>query len=93
VRVALGATPGRIVSAIVNQAVRPVLAGVAIGGGLAALVLNNKVVRSELFGVTPADGVTLLAVAGVLGAAALLAALIPARRAAGIDPIQALREE
>jgi ABC-type antimicrobial peptide transport system permease subunit len=70
-----------------------VLAGVAIGGGLAALVLNNKVIRSELFGVTPADGVTLLAVAGTLAAAAMVAALIPARRAAGIDPIQALREE
>jgi putative ABC transport system permease protein len=93
VRVALGATPGRIVSAVVNQAVRPVLAGVAIGAGIAALVLNAKVIRSELFGVSPGDGVTLLAVTAVLASAALLAALIPARRAAGIDPIQALREE
>jgi ABC-type lipoprotein release transport system permease subunit len=93
VRVALGATPGRIVSAVVSQALRPVMAGVAIGAGLAAMVLNASAIRSELFGVTPADGVTLMAVAGVLGAAAMLAALIPARRAAGIDPIQALREE
>ncbi len=93
VRVALGATPGRIVSAVMNQAVQPVFTGVAVGAGLAALVLNNKMIRSELFGVTPADGVTLMAVAAVLAAAAMMAALIPARRAAGIDPIQALREE
>jgi putative ABC transport system permease protein len=93
VRVALGATPGRIISAIVSQAVRPVLAGVVIGAGLAAIVLNNRVIRSELFGVTPADGITLLGVAAVLAAAAMLAALIPARRAAAIDPIRALREE
>ncbi|SRR5579871_95126 len=93
VRVALGATPGRIVSAVMKQALRPVLAGAGIGALLAAAVLNNKVVRSELFGVTPADAITLAAVVGVLGAAAMLAALIPARRAAGIDPIRALREE
>jgi len=93
VRVALGATPGRIVSAVVNQAMRPVLAGVVVGAGLAAMVLNASTIRSELFGVTPADGFTLMAVAAALAAAALLAALIPARRAAGIDPIQALREE
>ena len=95
VRVALGATPGRIASNVVADAARPVLAGLAGGALLAAVVIgaNAKFIRGELFGVSFVDGVTLAEVGIALAGAAILAALIPARRAAGIDPLAALREE
>jgi putative ABC transport system permease protein len=60
---------------------------------LAMLALNTKALQSLLFGVRVTDGVTLVSVVATLALVAVTAALIPARRAAAIDPIQALREE
>jgi ABC-type antimicrobial peptide transport system permease subunit len=92
-RVALGAEPGRIVAGVILVAARPVLIGLGAGAVLTALVLNTKALRSLLFGVYLTDSVTLVSVIATLALVAVIAALGPARRAAGIDPIQALREE
>jgi putative ABC transport system permease protein len=92
-RVALGAEPGRIVAGVILVAARPVLVGLAVGALLATLALNTNALRSSLFGVRLTDGVTLVSVIATLALVAVIAALGPARRAAAIDPIQALREE
>ena len=91
VRIALGATPRSVVGTIVRRASTLVILGLAIGvAGALALV---RVLEGELFGVTPTDPGAFTAVAVVLGATALLASLIPAWRAARVDPLVALRTE
>jgi putative ABC transport system permease protein len=92
-RVALGADPRRIVAGVILMAARPVLVGLGVGAVLAVLALNTKALQSLLFGIRLTDGVTLISVVSTLAAVAVIAALGPARRAAAIDPIQALREE
>lgn len=90
IRVALGAGRSRIMRNVVGDALLVVLAG---GGlGLAAAYVAARAVGSMLTGVTPADPVTYAAAALVLAAAALAASLGPARRAASIDPLLALRQ-
>lgn len=91
VRMAFGAGPGQVVSAIVRDAMVPLALGVTLG--LAGAALATRVVESFLFGVSPRDPGTFVAVAAVLGVAGLLAAWLPARRAARVDPVQALRAE
>jgi putative ABC transport system permease protein len=92
-RVALGAEPSRIVAGVIYDASKPVLLGLGAGSVLAAVALNAKVVRSALFGVGITDAVTLMSVVAILALVSLLAAIVPAKRAVGIDPIKALREE
>jgi putative ABC transport system permease protein len=92
-RVALGAEPSRIVAGVIYDAAKPVLLGLAAGSILAALALNARTVRSALFGVGVTDAVTLLSVVAILALVSLMAAIVPAKRAIGIDPITALREE
>jgi len=91
VRMALGATPGRILGMMLASAARWTVAGLAIGaaGSLAAA----RLLRSLLFHVQPADPVAVVAAVAALCAIALLAAAAPARRAARLDPMVALREE
>ncbi|HYB95493.1 MAG TPA: ADOP family duplicated permease [Vicinamibacterales bacterium] len=90
VRAALGASRGRILSMVLGDAGRLMLTGVAIGCGLA--LGAAQAVRSLLFGLDADDTATLAIAAGVLLGCGLLSAAWPARRAAAIDPIQALRE-
>jgi putative ABC transport system permease protein len=90
-RMALGAEPGDVVRLVVRQGA--VLAGLGIGAGLLASVGLARALGSLLFGVTALDPVTFLGVPLVLAGAALLAAYLPARRAARIDPLAALRCE
>ena len=89
VRLALGARPGQVCAAVIGDAVKLSAAGVALGLllglGLATMAAN------QLFGVSPADPLTLAGVAAVLLAAAAVAAFVPARRAMRTDPIGALR--
>ena len=92
-RVALGAQPGRIVAGVIFVAARPVLVGLGVGAVLAVLALNTKALQSLLFEVRLTDGATLVSVVATLALVAVTAALVPARRAAAIDPIRALREE
>jgi ABC-type antimicrobial peptide transport system permease subunit len=69
----------------------PVLAGLVVG--MAGALALGRLSAGLLFGVPPHDPATLAAAAAVLGLAALLACALPARRAARIDPAQALRDE
>ncbi|HSA56500.1 MAG TPA: ABC transporter permease [Gemmatimonadaceae bacterium] len=90
VRMALGATPRTVLLLVVRQGVRPVVLGVLLG--LAASAAVTRILGTLLYDVSATDPVTLIAVAaGVLGIA-IAAAAIPARRAARIDPLAALRE-
>jgi predicted permease len=88
IRLALGASRANVVRLVVRQAAVPVIAGVVIGAFGAAFAA--QALATQLVNVRPNDPQTFLAVAGVLALVALLAAFIPARRAAGLDPTAAL---
>jgi putative ABC transport system permease protein len=89
VRVALGASRTDVVSMVVGEGVRLAVTGLAIGA-LGAVVLG-ALLSTVLFGVGPVDAVTYVAVSAVLLGVAALACLLPALRAASIDPMAALR--
>jgi putative ABC transport system permease protein len=91
IRVALGANSTRVLAMVLGQGMRAVLVGVAVG--IAGALAATRMLESMLFGVNADDPVTFGATAAVLVAAALVAAYIPARRAARVDPIVALRCE
>jgi ABC-type antimicrobial peptide transport system permease subunit len=69
------------------------LAGIGAGVGIAVAFGLTRLMSSLLFRVSPLDGVTYVAVSVVLVAAAVLASYLPARRAAALDPVEALRAE
>jgi len=91
VRMALGAQAGTVNRMILSEAVRLIAAGIVIG--LAGSAAAARLLRGLLFEVSAADPATMAAVAVVLGMAALLASYIPARRAAAVNPVDALRAE
>jgi predicted permease len=91
VRVALGAQRLDILRMAVGEGMFVVAIGLLLG--LAGTLTVTRVFQSMLFGVNAADPVTLIVVAGILAAVALLACYIPARRATRIDPLTALRVE
>lgn len=91
VRLALGAQRGDLLWLVLRQASVMLVSGVVIGLGLA--VASGRVVRSYLYGVSARDGWTLGLVAVTLMTIGLLAAYLPARRAAMVDPMEALRAE
>jgi predicted permease len=91
VRIALGAQRNTVYRLILKEAGALVLTGIVIGTGCA--IVAASLMRNLLFGTAPWDITTLISVAVVLGASALLASFLPARRAASVDPISALRAE
>ncbi|HTS64372.1 MAG TPA: ABC transporter permease [Candidatus Acidoferrales bacterium] len=89
IRIALGAGQTDVLRIVVAQSMLPVVAGLAIG--LAASLALTRLMAGMLYGVAAGDPVTLIAVALLLSAVALLATVIPARRAARVAPAIALR--
>jgi len=89
VRMALGATRADVVALVVRQAAVPLGAGL-VAGAIASLALSG-VLRAQLFGVSPRDPWTLVGAAVLLACVGLAASLVPARRAASVDPTEALR--
>ncbi len=91
IRMALGAEPGQVLAAILREGMT--LAAIGLVVGLAGAFAATRLLRSLLAGVSPYDPWAFLAVSGFLIVAALAANFIPARRAARIDPMHALRFE
>jgi ABC-type antimicrobial peptide transport system permease subunit len=91
VRLALGAVPGQVLRMILREASWMSLAGIAIG--LAASLGLARFVRSMLYGITASDPLTLAGAVLILLLVALGASWIPARRAASVEPMEALRHE
>jgi ABC-type antimicrobial peptide transport system permease subunit len=91
IRLALGARPSQIVGEILRSG--GVLTGAGAAGGIALAAVTSRLMTTLLYGIRPTDVTTYLLAAGVLFGVALLACLIPGRRATSIDPTQALREQ
>jgi putative ABC transport system permease protein len=91
VRIALGAQTADVLRLILRQGMTPVLIGV--GTGVAAALALGRLLRTQLYQISPHNPALLFATAVVLAFVALIACLFPARRAAHVDPIQALRAE
>ncbi len=91
IRAALGASAGQVIRMILRETSALVALGLAAGLALAAGAA--RLLASQLYGVTPFDATTYAAAGAVLVAVALLAAWLPARRAARVDPMVALRQE
>jgi predicted permease len=91
IRMAVGADAQNIVAMVVSQSLRVVAVGAVIG--LVAALASTRVLRSLLFDVTTSDPLTYLTIVIVFGLSATLASWGPVRRAARVDPLQALRSE
>jgi predicted permease len=91
VRIALGAQRFDVLRLVMKNGAQMTFIGLLIG--LAAALGLTRLMRSMLFGVKPGDPLTFVAVAALLGAIAMLACYVPARRAMKVDPIEALRQE
>ena len=89
VRMALGAQIVDVLKLVLWRAM--LLAAIGIGIGIAGAVAVTRYLSTLLFGVKPIDTITFIGVAIVLAAVVLVACLVPARRAAKIDPLEALR--
>jgi putative ABC transport system permease protein len=91
IRIALGARIGQVYRLVLHNAMIPVAAGVAVG--IAGALAFTRVLRGLLFEITPGNPTTLLSSAVLLSGVALAAFLLPARRAAQVDPAKVLRED
>ena len=91
IRMALGANRGRVLRMIVGESALMIGAGVAVG--LPAALAASRTVSSELYGLRPADPLTITGAVLLLAAVGILAGYIPARRATRVDPMVALRYE
>jgi ABC-type antimicrobial peptide transport system permease subunit len=91
VRMAFGAAPGAIVGRMLRDAAIPIGIGTAVG--LAAAALSTRLIASFLYQTQPTDPATFAAVAALLVSTGCLAALVPAMRAARVDPLAALRSD
>jgi putative ABC transport system permease protein len=91
IRRALGAQPGQVLQLILSQGA--MLIAVGLVAGTAGAAATTQWLRSMLFGVTPLDPATFVVVAILFGSVALFASYLPARRAAGVDPMMVLKVE
>lgn len=90
VRIALGATPGRVWQFVMRRGLGPIVVGVAIGLGLSSIA--TSVLESQLYHVTAHDPMTFGGVGGILLVVAIMAMYLPARRAMRVPPVVALTE-
>jgi ABC-type antimicrobial peptide transport system permease subunit len=91
IRMALGARPSDIMAVVFARFLVPILTGSLVGiGGAGAL---SQILRRVLYGISNIDPVSYVAAVGVLGGAAALAMLLPARQALRIDPLHSIRHE
>lgn len=91
IRMAIGAGAGRVLRGVVADGLKLALPGLVLGGVAALLVA--RLLRSMLFGISPTDPATLLAVALLLAGTVGVASWVPARKAAAVNPAEALRSE
>jgi ABC-type antimicrobial peptide transport system permease subunit len=91
IRLALGAQPGQVRGMILRESTWITAAGIVTGVGAALLL--TRLVKSMLYGIQPDDPLTIAGGVLILLAVALAASWIPARRAAGVQPMEALRHE
>ena len=91
VRMAIGATPGDVTRLVIRQAVRLMTIGAV--AGLALTLPLTFAMRAIFIGVSPFDPLAFLPMLGALALVTLVATIVPARRAARIDPVSALRAE
>jgi ABC-type antimicrobial peptide transport system permease subunit len=91
VRLALGAGHTHIYATVLRYGLAPVLAGIAVG--IAGALAGTRVLQSLLFEVTPYDPLTFAVVAVTFFAVGAMAMLVPARRAATLNPVTALRHD
>ena len=84
IRMALGAPAAQVMRMVIAQGLRPVVTGIVLG--LAAALVASRVLTAYVFGITTRDPLTMAAVVVLLLGAALVAAAVPARRAARVDP-------
>lgn len=91
VRLALGAQPGQLQRMVLRQGMTVALVGIVVGVGLAAVVARTM--QSIVFGISTRDPITFVLVVVALAAVSAIATYFPARRAAAVDPLEALRQE
>jgi ABC-type antimicrobial peptide transport system permease subunit len=91
IRVALGAQRTHVLQLVLRQGL--VLAGIGVAIGAITAFALTRLLASLLYGVAPTDAIAFVGAAALLGLAALLASWMPARRAASVDPVIALRME
>jgi putative ABC transport system permease protein len=91
VRLALGATRGEVLGLVVRRGMTLTMAG--LGLGIAGAFAATRLMRGLLYQTAPLDPVTFASVPGILAVVALLACYLPARRAARVEPMAALRAE
>jgi len=90
-RMALGAPRRRVLGLMLGMGARLVLIGLVVG--MVASVGATRLLQNQVYGVRAADPIAYVAVIAALGAIACLACYVPARRAAGVDPMVALRQD
>jgi predicted permease len=90
-RMALGADRGHVITMVLRGALLQI--GIGLGIGIPLAVLAGKLMKDQLFGVKPWDPIMLVGATVMLSLAALLASVVPVRRAAGVEPMQALRND
>jgi len=91
IRMALGARAAQVIGLVLQRSLLPIGAGLAVG--IAGSVAASRLLATLLYRVEPGDPAVLGAIVVLLGASAIAACLVPARRAASVDPLVVLREE